>query len=346
MVDAVDLDWPKLGPGSARGVIRDTPDDFFVCERLGFQLSGSGEHLYVHVRKRDITTRDVKAELADLYGVPPLDVSYAGMKDKRAVAEQWFSVRCPQIDRVDVTSPKFAILTSNWHRTKLRRGELQGNRFSITVRSLQGAITVDALRRRVPNYFGPQRFGRDGSNIASAKAWVCAARPRVSGFKRGLHISTLRSFLFNEVLAERVVDGTWNTFLPDDVPDGPHEMRGDSPDETPGELSVLPGKAPAPADDQMNRCVGPTGPLWGRGRPADVDVERRVLEPLRALTEALEFVGVRQQRRGLGLRATECSVDSGDSSATLGFFLPKGCYATSILRELGDFQEPAVRGTS
>src|SRR5262249_10551558 len=155
-------------------------------------------------------------ELARSGRCRPQDVGYAGLKDRRAVAIQWFTVpRLAQsVDTwLTVRSPDFEVLEAFAHTRKLPRGALAGNRFASRVRQApvnddQLAERLELIRQRgVPNYFGPQRFGRDGANLRRI-----AAAPRALGqSERGFVLSAARSLIFNSVLAERVRGGSWDS---------------------------------------------------------------------------------------------------------------------------------------
>lgn len=190
-----------------------------------------------------------------------------------------------------------------------------GNRFRIVLRDVccdggEVEANLKCVRRNgVPNYFGPQRFGSDKKNVMAGFRWIREGRPQIPRFTRSIFISSLRSFLFNEVLGARVRNGTWRT--------------------------VLDGEA---IDDGMT-----TGPLWGRGRLRSkeraMEIEVEALRDHVGITEALEFVGLTQERRRLsaGSRDIEWSMQRG--VLTVEFSLEKGTYATSVLREIGDFRE-------
>ena len=309
--------WPRVdGAGSSLlpdATCKHSPEDFQVTELAAAEFSDSGEHLYGFVEKTNLTTREVAQQLAALAGVAADDVGYAGMKDKRARTRQWFSVPTKRDDlyaelcEASISSG-LTVLECRRHNRKLRRGQLDGNRFQITLRALQDSIDPERVARLikegVPNYFGAQRFGED--NLEQAQSWLAKRRQvRISSFKKGLYLSVLRSFIFNEVLAHRVVDASWNQLLDGDV---------------------------ALADS-------PTGPLWGRGRSAVSgragELERQALADHQALVEDLEYAGVNQQRRALILRPAGFELNPGeDDSATLSFELPAGAYATVVLREL------------
>ena len=307
--------WPRAHPGASNvtGILRSTPEDFEVTESLPFEPEGEGEHLYLLTEKRGVTTHAVQRMLAGSCGVPMRDVSFAGMKDKHAVARQWFSVRRPQREDIHV-DPGVRILRQVRHRRKLRRGQLDHNRFRIRVRSLSGdPRTSLALlgNHGAPNYFGEQRFGATGENVGAALDWVRAGKPRISPFLRSIYLSSLRSFLFNEVLARRVTDGTWRSSL-----DGEAELDGQ-----------------------------PTGPLWGRGRLQSTGAARALEECLirmhAEIAETLEFVGLRQERRPLAARPKSLCWHVNDGVLTVEFALGRGSYATTVLREVGEFRDAA-----
>ena len=224
--------WDRLpsayGEPPGRGLLRARPQDFRVFEELAFEPDGAGEHVLLLVRKVCANTRHVVRQLARLARVAPVDVGYAGLKDRRAIAEQWFSVRLPggreEPDWDALVRPEWRVLRASRHSRKLRHGALQSNRFSIRVRELAGA--AGALEQRlgriaeggVPNYFGPQRFGRGDSNLARAWKWlVCGEAPRPAREARGFALSAARSLLFNAVTARRVAAANWDAVVAGDV---------------------------------------------------------------------------------------------------------------------------------
>src|SRR5262249_14981554 len=150
------------------GVLRAEPEGFFVDELLAFAPSGEGDHLLLRIEKRDMNSHDVATELARLFDVAPVDVSFAGMKDRRAVTRQWFSVRTVA-NGLALRSDRWRVIETARHVRKLRRGELVGNAFRLRLRAVEGDPA--ALDERlavvcstgVPNYFGEQRFGHNGA---------------------------------------------------------------------------------------------------------------------------------------------------------------------------------------
>jgi tRNA pseudouridine13 synthase len=301
--------WPRSNPAPLLpGLLKVTPEDFEVHERLGFEPSGEGEHLLLQVSKTGIGTPELGRLLADAHGIDHVDVGYAGMKDKRAVTRQWFSLRgVAELDDAMETIDGVRVLRQARHRQKLRRGELEANDFRIRLRSVDPVAGLAAANRLgetgAPNYFGAQRFGWD--NLKKATAWLAQRRRRrISRFKQGLYLSVLRSFLFNEVLAHRVGAGNWHRVMEGDCLDS----RG-----------------------------YPTGPLWGRGR-SETDALAAVLEaaaltPHQAILEGLEHAGLKQARRSLVLRPEAFSCVALDDGIELSFSLGPGEYATSLLMD-------------
>ena len=155
--------------------IRSVPDDFLVEEIAGFQAHGEGEHLLLTIEKRSLNTAEAAKRLATWAGLPEMAIGYAGMKDRHAVTRQRFSVHLPRRIAPDLSTLQaddFKVLESVWHNRKLPRGALAGNRFVLTLREVQGqrdaidARLAQVAARGIPNWFGGQRFGRDGGNVA------------------------------------------------------------------------------------------------------------------------------------------------------------------------------------
>jgi tRNA pseudouridine13 synthase len=314
------------------------PEDFQVREELSFALDGGGEHVWLWVRKRDANTDWVARRLAERAGVPAGAVGYAGLKDRHAVTEQWFSVHLPgrpEPDWADATDSDFTVLRAVRHSRKLRRGTLTGNAFRVVVREIDGdpaelAARLDkVIATGVPNYFGEQRFGREGGNLERAEAMLSGAEKVRDRHRRGLYLSAARSTLFNAVLARRVAEQTWNQPLP-------------------GEVLMLAGShsifTATELDDTIRQRVAefdlhPTGPLWGAGESRASgpvrELEEAVAATLPTFRDGLTSVGLKQERRALRLIVRDATLESPDSrTAILNFRLPAGAYATTVVREL------------
>jgi tRNA pseudouridine13 synthase len=341
--------WTRaaLQPPRAHGAplppaqIKAVPEDFHVEEQLSFEPSGTGPHWLLRVEKRTANTRWVAAEIARLAGVPSADVGYAGLKDRHAVAVQWFSVPGSATAAefwLNVRTPEFKVLEAHANLRKLRRGALSGNRFRIRLRHVswsreQLESKLETLRAHgAPNYFGPQRFGRDGYNLDRAAAWTQSGAAPRGRAERSFALSAARSLVFNAVLARRVEAGDWSQLAPGDLAN----LEGSGSHFS---VSVV--------DDELRRRLNvfdihPSGPLWGSGLPASqgqaLQHELEVSHEFAAVTELLAAQGLSQERRALrcAIRALSAEHDAG--TLTLSFSLGRGQFATAVLREICEFE--------
>ncbi len=325
--------------------IRSAPEDFFVEELPAFDASGAGEHLLLTVEKRGMNTAFAVKTIAQWAGVDESAIGHAGLKDRHAVTRQRFSVWIPKKIAPDIAalqSDELRVLEHAWHSRKLPRGALAGNRFVLVLREATGERAAIEARlaaiaaRGVPNYFGEQRFGRGGGNVQQAVAMF--AGRRVKREERTMLLSAARSELFNRVLAARVDAGSWDAALDGEVwmLDGSRSVFG--PEVMTPEL-----QARLEAFD-----IHPTGPLWGEGELRSTQAAREVElvamqgDTATRLRAGLERAGLKQERRALRLRPAELAWTWRDDGALeLRFALPPGCYATTVLRELGDIVDAA-----
>lgn len=314
------LDWPRaLGGAAIRADFRTEPEDFVVDELAAPEpapVPEESEHVIVQVRKRGANTGFVAQQLAQLAGVQSKDVGYYGLKDRHAVTTQWFSVwlaQKPEPDWQRVNDDEITVLQHFRGLRKLRRGEHLGNRFQIRLRNVQGdRDAADAVLARVPagvpNYFGEQRFGRNGGNLDLVNAIVAdqeaGKRRRIPRNQKAFAMSAARSWLFNQVLAARVEQGNW--------------------------LQVIAGE-PEEAG---------SGPLWGRGRnPASDEqlaLEQEAMAPWKPWCDWLEHCGLSQERRGLVLQPQGFQARWEGDELILNFALPPGTFATAVLREVAE----------
>ncbi|MDI4634081.1 tRNA pseudouridine(13) synthase TruD [Pelomonas sp. V22] len=314
--------WPKAYPASgASATLKLLNEDFIVTE-LPLQLpSGAGEHLWLDIEKNGANTAFVAQQLAEAAGVKEWDVGYAGLKDRYAITRQWFSIYLPKGETPDLTElqhAEFKVLSQSRHVKKLRPGDLQGNRFRIVLRDVTGdRDAIEANLKAVatqgaPNYFGAQRFGHDGGNVEQGRAMLAREIRVRNPKKKGIYLSAVRSFVFNEVLALRIQQGLWGQTLPGDV---------------------------------MDEAGRPTGPLWGRGRVSTTDqaqaLENGVAERHAILCDGMEHAGLDQDRRPLVASPVDMSwewLQADQLVITLS--LPAGTYATSVLSEILSTTEP------
>lgn len=349
----VDLNWPKayrdLG---LKADFKTFPQDFVVIETLSFELTGEGEHLYLYVEKVGQNTAWVARQLADWANISVKDVSYAGLKDRHAVTQQWFSLWLPgkSDPELPLELEGVKILSSIRHQAKLQRGALKTNHFEICLRKIETqkdnqpicSEQMDQIDHRlktiasqgVPNYFGDQRFGRDGGNVAEALKSL--SNRRLKRDKKSILTSSLRSFLFNHLLAHRINNDTW--LCPQT-----------------GEPMMLEGSRSwfiAGADEDLGPRLKewdchPSGMLWGDLNSKDKEqpyliAEREFLSGWPKITEALDRQRLKAARRSLRMRPDNLVWRWQDRDLIVEFDLPAGQYATTFLDELIELHENII----
>jgi len=323
------------------GRMRTTPEDFQVDERPLYLPCGEGEHLYLRMTKRGLSTPDLVKRLSSALGVKALAIGIAGLKDARAVTTQMVSVQGIQVDRmaslpVDEQILKVEILGR--HRNRLRTGHHAGNRFRLVIRDIAAHAAevvpgiLDQLSRRgVPNYFGPQRQGKDGDNYQLGAMLLTddKRRDRMSRNKRMWYLNAYQSYLFNRILARRI-----HTI--DRVFAGDWAAKSEN-----GACFLV-----EDADVEQARAdrfeISPTGVLfgsrvsWASGEPGAI--EQAVITEAGATQEALvaaaKVCGFRGERRPLRVPLAELDWSLDGAVLTVSFALPPGAYATSVLREI------------
>jgi len=405
------LDLPYLTadiPGTG-GVIKQSPDEFLVEERPLYQPEGHGEHLFLWIEKRGVSTFDVVRKIASVCGVSPREVAYAGLKDVKAVARQYICVSNVPEDKLrNLAFDDFRVLDVKRHPRKLRIGHLAGNYFRLSVHGTEkdsfgrAREILGALEKRgVPNFYGPQRFGAQGRNVVVGRALVteryhraiqglfapCRAEEgsgvnegrkyaysgdyerslrlfpesfiperrmaialreaglavRGGGATRGelarvlraipkryleFYVSALQAFLFDEVLKLRY--GSLDKVL-----------AGDYAWIHAKECVFLVEDAAAESDRAARLEISPSGPIFGyrvpyaKGEPGEI--EWRVLRKAHLLPRHFHMrIGLKNKgvRRPMRVPLAEVSLEPIDDGFTIGLALPKGAYATTVLREI------------
>ncbi|MBL4829518.1 MAG: tRNA pseudouridine(13) synthase TruD, partial [Aliivibrio sp.] len=221
-----EFSWLQGQPLS-QGKIKVSPQDFIVKEILGYEFSGTGEHLMLNIRKTGENTKYVVNELAKACGVKSRDVSWAGLKDRHAVTEQWLSVHLPGQSDPDLTAfvdshPGIEIIATARHNKKLRPGDLKGNAFELRATEVTNLEEVEKRLQSiaidgVPNYFGEQRFGHNGNNVTEARRWGRENVRTRDNSKRSFYLSAARSWIFNQVLTKRIEQKSLLTVLVGDM---------------------------------------------------------------------------------------------------------------------------------
>lgn len=333
---------------------KDTPTNFIVRENLDLDFDGQGEHLWLYIEKIGMNTAFVARLLAEWAEIGVRDVGYSGLKDRHAQTFQWFSLRLPNKTAPQMAFAKFvadklhtnesiAILDEHWHGRKLGRGTHKSNHFTITLRHVIGDKTAidekltHIQQAGVPNYFGEQRFGNDGNNLAKAQSFfekLLASPKPYKPLKKDLErhsllISSARSHLFNEILALRVADGTWDQAVAGDVfnLDGTGSIFTADIDET---ITARLAK----------HDIHPTIALYGTGdnkaSQSALALENSVFDDNKnaTLIKGLQKVNAKMLRRATRLMVRDLSWQWKDDVLTLSFALPKGTFATVVLGAL------------
>lgn len=323
------------------GQFRTHDSDFKVDEQMDIPLSGQGEHLWLHVRKTGSNTDWVAGQLGRCAGIKEVDVGYAGLKDRHAVTTQWFSLQLAGKPDPDFSSlpPEIEILHSTRHDKKLRTGALTANHFQLVLRNIEGDLEhakriIELINTRgVPNYFGEQRFGIGRNNLDKALSWFKGEFRPKQRHQMGLYISSARSWIFNHILQERVKQDNWYTRLAGDafVLDNSHAWFTDDD-----------------SDNLMQRLeqgdIHPSGAMWGEGELATVgamrELEVQQAEYFPEFCAGLIKNRLKQERRALRINVNNLEYLLLDQSTLqLNFTLPAGAYATTVLAQLGRFQD-------
>ncbi len=337
------LAWPvALGGCVGTAIFKQEFEDFQVTEQIPFAPAGQGEHLFLQIEKTGQNTSWLARQFAKMAEIPAADVSYAGLKDRQGVTVQWFSLRIPGLPAAnehELWQQRLAamegvkLLSSSRHDRKLRIGALEGNHFVIRLRAFDGDKAVLDQRldqigsTGVPNYFGEQRFGNGGHNLILAYKLFSGAI-KLAREKRGFALSSSRSYIFNQVLAERVKANTWNVLTEGDVLTFPNAAS-----------LIFPQRRDATVESRFQDGVLlNTGPLWGKGElvseGAVAALESGAAEDNELFAKGLEGKGLKQERRALVSQVKDLSWEWHGDDLELRFFLYKGCYATAVIHEL------------
>ena len=333
------FDWSVLPaitsdiPGTG-GRTRVCLEDFSVSELARFQPSGVGEFAYAYVEKCGLNTHDLVAALRE-QGVPYNDVGVAGLKDKHAITRQWLSVpgqHAPALEALDGLEG-VRVLEVSRHETRLRRGNLRGNRFQVLFRNPDpswedsaNAVVARIQENGLPNYFGPQRFGRFNSNAIDAIRMLRGEK--VPGGRRlnEFFISALQAHLFNWNLKRRIETGLFDQVLA-----GDRARRHDT-----GGMFIV-GDPAVESQRAARQEISAVLPLYGRKVAGNLEdaaaIEGEVLTHFN-----LRRSDFRPLTRGAWrisrVKPEDIAVEPRDNGYVAEFTLPNGAYATTFLREL------------
>ena len=330
----MDLAYLQKTPPKQTALLKAECADFVVKEQLGYDMSGDGEFVALKVRKTDCNTLFVGEQLAKFAGISARNMSYAGLKDRKAVTEQWFSLQMPGQPTPDFSQFSLEgveILDITRHQRKIRIGSLQGNHFEILLRNVE---ETDELKERLdflakngfPNYFTEQRFGRDGNNLTQALRWANGEIKVKDRNKRSFYLSAARSEIFNLIVSKRMELDLAQQILLGDVLqlNGSHSWFVVDESE---DLAQLQQRL-------AQQDVLLTAPLIGEEEKSAVDFEHEIFAQHQALFTLMRQERMKAARRAILMQPQHFQWQFEPNGLRLQFALPAGSYATALIREL------------
>ena len=330
----MDLAYLQKTPPKQTALLKAECADFVVKEQLGYDMSGDGEFVAVKVRKTDCNTLFVGEQLAKFAGISARNMSYAGLKDRKAVTEQWFSLQMPGQPTPDFSQFSLEgveILDVTRHQRKIRIGSLQGNHFEILLRNAEETdelkVRLDFLAKNgFPNYFTEQRFGRDGNNLTQALRWANGEIKVKDRNKRSFYLSAARSDMFNLIVSKRIELNLAQQILVGDVLqlNGSHSWFVVDESE---DLAQLQQRL-------AQQDVLLTAPLIGEEEKSAVDFEHEIFAQHQALFALMRQERMKAARRPILMQPQHFQWQFELNGLRLQFAFPAGSYATALIREL------------
>ena len=330
----MDLAYLQKTPPKQTALLKAECADFVVKEQLGYDMSGDGEFVAVKVRKTDCNTLFVGEQLAKFAGISARNMSYAGLKDRKAVTEQWFSLQMPGQPTPDFSQFSLEgveILNVTRHQRKIRIGSLQGNHFEILLRNAEETdelkVRLDFLAKNgFPNYFTEQRFGRDGNNLTQALRWANGEIKIKDRNKRSFYLSAARSEMFNLIVSKRMELNLAQQILVGDVLqlNGSHSWFVVDESE---DLAQLQQRL-------AQQDILLTAPLIGEEEKSAVDFENEIFAQHQALFALMRQERMKAARRPILMHPQYFQWQFEPNGLRLQFALPAGSYATALIREL------------
>ena len=328
------------GAVTSSAVFKSTPGDFEVEEDLGFEPSGDGEHLFLWVEKSGLGTLELIERLARENALPPSLFGHSGLKDKHALTRQWLSLHLPgKASPITAASGDgYRILRQLRHHKKLRPGTHRSNSFRVCLRRFDAL--PDETRQQIEsvarqgfaNYFGRQRFGRQQDNVRQALAQL--GKRRLPRSRKSLYLSSLRSHLFNQILAQRIRLGHWRDPVDGDVfmLRGSHSIFSDALD---ADLIAR----------YRSMDISSCASLYGAGRnlmsAQAFEIEQQQFARHGEITDCLDRHDSKLQMRPLRVAADSFDYDYDATAATLRLelSLPTGSYVTTLLDHFVELED-------
>ncbi|WP_150540144.1 tRNA pseudouridine(13) synthase TruD [Actinobacillus vicugnae] len=324
-----------LGQPQQAGKLKAEFADFIVREELGYLLSGEGEFVAVRIRKTNANTLFVGEQLAKFVGISAKNISYAGLKDRHAVTEQWFCLHLAGKETPDFSQFEcegVEVLEVTRHNRKIRVGSLAGNHFELLLRDVVQSAELEQRLTQLqavgfPNYFTEQRFGRDGHNLTQALRWASGEISVKDRKKRSFYLSAARSEVFNLVVSQRIADKLTQTVCAGDY----LQLAGSNSFFVVSEHEL--------AETQQRLAVGDvllTGPLIGEKslEATACEQEKAIVARHASLVELMKKERMTNARRAMFCKPQNFSWEFESEGLRIKFFLDSGSYATALVREL------------
>ncbi len=342
-------------------IFNPSPRDFTVEEIPLYEFSGEGEHLVLKIRKKELTTWEMLDILSKYLGIRQRDIGYAGLKDKHAMTIQYISIMATHAPKLeDFTHPQIKILDRIRHNNKIRIGHLKGNRFHLRFKKVLGvqkemldSVLVWIKAHGVPNYFGHQRFGMYGDNWQEGQKILSGELKMRDRKNREFLISAYQSYLFNNWLSKRIelcrlledfseteTEGVLK--LPEGTLTGSKKQKnffkileGDLLMHYPYGRIFYAEELPKEVERFGERDLSVTGLIPGKKVKLAEGAAREIEQ---VFDEEIRENG---SRRYAWIFPTEIKSKYIPEKAhyELGFFLPKGCYATNVVDLLRGYRE-------
>lgn len=319
------------------GVLRAAPEDFRVDEVPAYAACGEGNHVFVRIQKRGLTTAAAIKRISSELRIAERDIGVAGQKDRHALTTQWISLPPPATpeNALRLGWDDLTVLDAQRHVNKLRTGHLRANRFVIRIREITGAAengqrALAELARApgVPNFYGEQRFGRFGDNAAQGRRLLERGDKRAPNAR--FLISALQSHVFNDWLVRRMADGLWDRVVSGDIL---HKVGGGLFDSVAPDIDT-----PRLHDGEVTI----TGPMVGHAMRAPAPESAAARAEAALFTDhgvapgAFRAFGKLAEgtRRDAAVLLQNASFQQEGNDVVVSFDLPSGAYATVVLREL------------
>ena len=345
----IKLPYITEGVEGIGGKIKENTESFVVEEVPVYECSGEGEHLFINITKENLTTKEVCDKLKEIFNLKWEDIGTAGLKDKNAKTTQTISLRFGNFNGINIDEIKEKIenefsgkLKVNWmkkHSNKLKSGHLLGNNFKIKVLELDCDIEeaekraekiIEKIKERgLPNYYGEQRFGKNQDNWSEGLAVLRGEKKIYDKWMRKFLLSSVQSYLFNIYLSERIKRGWFDKLLAGDI-----AKKTDT-----GGLFYVEAETLEKEQERFDKKeIVFTGPMYGEklmeAREKSGEFEKEILNKFNLSEKELKWLGGTRRQGKLIVNEISFEIDESKTAIWFSFFLPKGSFATVLLREL------------